>query len=116
MEFRGVVFGSTSPTIPGAARSIKAEGLRPVIDVIERAAPGMVELVGSPDRPGFEIRLPHREFPKAYEPHLRRAAAAPLSGGGKREPVQVPDPPSRPPASAPALCPPLLDPVPPLLP
>ncbi len=72
----------------------KAEGLRPVIDVIERAAPGMVELVGSPDRPGFEIRLAHREFPKAYEPHLRRAAAAALSGGGKRETVQVPDTPS----------------------
>ena len=67
----------------------KREALRAVIDVIERAAPGMVELVGSPGRPGFEIRLAQREFPKAYEADLKRAVEAALAGGGKRETVDV---------------------------
>jgi len=67
----------------------KREGLRPVMDVIERAAPGLVELVGSPGKPGFEIRLAQREFPKAYEADLRRAVEAALAGGGKRETVDV---------------------------
>jgi len=67
----------------------KRETLRAVIDVIERAAPGMVELTGSPGRPGFEIRLEQREFPKAYEADLKRAVEAALAGGGKRETVDV---------------------------
>jgi len=67
----------------------KREGLRPVMDVIERAAPGLVELVGSPGKPGFEIRLAQREFPKAYEADLKRAVEAALAGGGKRETVDV---------------------------
>jgi|SRR6266850_416806 len=67
----------------------KRETWRPVMDVIERAAPGLVELVGSPGKPGFEIRLAQREFPKAYEANLKRAVAAALAGGGKRETVDV---------------------------
>jgi hypothetical protein len=67
----------------------RREAWRPVIDVIERAAPGLVELVGSPGRPGFEIRLAQREFPKAYEADLKRAVEAALSGGGKRETVDL---------------------------
>lgn len=67
----------------------KRESLRAVMDVIERAAPGLVELVGSPGRPGFEIRLAQREFPKAYEGELKRAVEAALAGGGKRETVDV---------------------------
>ena len=67
----------------------KGDWLQAVIDVIERAAPGMVELVGSPGRPGFEIRLAQREFPKAYEAELKRAVEAALAGGGKRETVDV---------------------------
>jgi hypothetical protein len=67
----------------------KREGLRPVMDVIERAAPGLVELVGAPGNPGFEIRLAQREFPKAYEADLKRAVEAALAGGGKRETVDV---------------------------
>ena len=67
----------------------KRDVWRPVMDVIERAAPGMVELVGTPGRPGFEIRLAQREFPKAYEADLRRAVEAALSGGGRRETVNV---------------------------
>jgi len=67
----------------------KREAWRPVMDVIERAAPGLVELVGAPGRPGFEIRLAQREFPKAYEADLKRAVEAALAGGGKRETVDV---------------------------
>ena len=67
----------------------KGEGLRPVMDVIERAAPGLVELVGSPGKPGFEIRLAQREFPRAYEADLKRVVEAALAGGGKRETVDV---------------------------
>jgi len=72
----------------------KGEGLRPVMDVIERAAPGLVELVGSPGRPGFAIRLAQRDFPKNYEPDLKRAVEAALAGGGKRGTVDVNAPPA----------------------
>ena len=64
----------------------KGETLRPVINVIERAAPGVVELAGSPDGPGFEVRVLGRSFPKQYEADLRSAAAAVLAGEGGREP------------------------------
>jgi len=63
----------------------KRETLRPVIEVIERAAPGVVELAGSPDGPGFEVRVLGRSFPKQYEADLRSAAAAVLAGEGGRE-------------------------------
>jgi hypothetical protein len=63
----------------------KREGLRPVMDVIERSAPGMVELIGTPGRPGFEIRLGQREFPNAYETELKQAVEAVLRGMGTGE-------------------------------
>ena len=37
-------------------RREKRDGLRPIIDVIERAAPGVVELAGAANRPGFLIK------------------------------------------------------------
>ena len=49
------------------------EGLRPVMEVIERAHPGIVELAGSAEKPGFAIRLAERPFPKRYEAGLREA-------------------------------------------
>lgn len=67
----------------------KGEWLRPILDVIERAAPGLVELVGSPGKPGFEIRLAQREFPKAYEAELKRAVESAIAGGGRRGTVDV---------------------------
>ena len=54
------------------------EALRPVIEVVERAAPGVVELAGRADGPGFEVRVVERPFPKQYEAELRRAAEAVL--------------------------------------
>jgi len=52
----------------------RGEMLRPVMDVIERAHPGIVELRGTADRPGFSVRLQERPFPKQWEAALREAA------------------------------------------
>jgi hypothetical protein len=54
----------------------KGEGLRPIIEVIERAHPGVVELSSSADRPGFAVRLAARPFPKRFEDQLRQAVAS----------------------------------------
>ena len=56
------------------AGSGKREALRPVIDVIERAAPGVVELAAAGDTPGFRVRLAERPFPERYANDLRAAA------------------------------------------
>ena len=61
------------------------DALRPLIEVIDRASPGVVELGTLPDGAGFEVRLAERSFPKQHEPELRRAAEAVLSGGGMRD-------------------------------
>ena len=63
----------------------KGETLRPLMDVIDRASPGIVELGTVSEGPGFDIRLAERPFPKQYEGELRRAAEAVLSGGGMRD-------------------------------
>jgi len=73
-----------SPTVGG-----KRDGLKPLMDVVERAAPGVVELAARPSGAGFEIRLAERPFPKQYEVELRRAAETYLlreeAGEGGRE-------------------------------
>ena len=56
----------------------KREALRPVIEVIERAAPGVVELAAAGDTPGFRVRLAERPFPERYAGDLRTAAGAAL--------------------------------------
>src|SRR5256885_14026906 len=58
----------------------KRETLRPLIDVIDRASPGIVELGIVPGGAGFEVRLAERPFPSQYEAEVRRAAEAGLSG------------------------------------
>jgi len=52
----------------------KREELRALIEVIDRASPGIVELGSVESGPGFGIRLAERPFPKRYEAELRRAA------------------------------------------
>jgi len=52
--------------------------LRPVVDVIERAAPGVVELAAAGDTPGFRVRLAERPFPERYAHELRLAAGVAL--------------------------------------
>ena len=55
--------------------------LQPLVDVIDRAAPGIVELASVPAASGFEIRVAERPFPKDYEPELRVAVDAVLARG-----------------------------------
>src|SRR2546428_2108809 len=78
----------------------KREMLRPLIDVIDRASPGIVELGTVQGGSGFAISLAERPFPKQHEPELRRAAEAVLSGGGMQDAgwenySEAPQPPSR---------------------
>jgi len=54
--------------------------LGPLIGVIERASPGIVELGGVAGAPGFDVRLVERPFPPAYEDELREAARTALAG------------------------------------
>jgi len=63
-------------------RGTAREQLQPLMDVIERAAPGMVDLVRTEGGAGFDIRLAERPFPKQYEAELRRAAETVLGGTG----------------------------------
>jgi hypothetical protein len=51
------------------------EQLRPIMDVIERAHPGVVELAATSDKPGFAVRLAERPFPKRYDAELRSAVS-----------------------------------------
>src|SRR5579884_1702710 len=66
------------------------ERLRPLVEVIDRAAPGVVELAGIAERPGFAIRVVERPFPPAYEAELRRAVAACLAGEPRARPLAAP--------------------------
>jgi len=63
----------------------KRDTLRPLIDVIDRASPGIVELGIVPGGTGFEVRLAERPFPKEYERELRQAAETVLGRGEARE-------------------------------
>src|SRR6059058_2793105 len=67
------------------AKDGRREALQPLIDVIDRASPGIVELGTAAGGPGFDIRLAERPFPKQYEAQLREAAETVLSGCGMRD-------------------------------
>ena len=73
----------------GEGGRAKREELRALIEVIDRASPGIVELGSVESGPGFEIRLAERPFPKQYEAELRRTAETYLlreeAGEGGRE-------------------------------
>jgi len=68
------------------------EALRPVIDVIDRASPGIVELGTVDSGSGFEVRLAERRFPERFESELRRAVEAALAV----RPPPAPAPPAPP--------------------
>ena len=88
-ELEGFVAGRVKPervVIAVAAEYYRESGngtretLRPLIEVIDRASPGIVELGIVPGGAGFEIRLAERPFPKEYEAQLRQAAEECLKG------------------------------------
>src|SRR6266576_5430705 len=70
-----------------AERRGMRDELRPIVEVIERAAPGVVELAAAANRPGFLIKAAERPFPREYEEQLRVAVELVLreGGGGKGE-------------------------------
>jgi hypothetical protein len=68
-------YGERGPKGHGAG---SRERWRSVMDVIERAHPGVVDLAGTADRPGFAIRLAERPFPREFEASLREAVQAAL--------------------------------------
>ena len=57
----------------GETRNGKRETWRPIMDVVERAHPGIVELKATLEGPGFAIGLAEWPFPKAFEGALREA-------------------------------------------
>lgn len=59
------------------------ERLRPILAVIERAHPGIIELASTSDKPGFTVRLAERPFPRAYEASLREAVEVVLAAAGQ---------------------------------
>jgi len=63
------------------------EQLRPIMELIERAHPGVVELSGNGERPGFAVRLAERPFPKRYEAELRQLVAGLVSAPGSSLPA-----------------------------
>src|SRR5438093_12076305 len=75
------VVAAVSPGYDVEGGRRRKERLKPLIDVIERASPGVVELELTPDRPGFAVRVGERPFPQQYEAELRGAAAAYLEVG-----------------------------------
>jgi hypothetical protein len=58
------------------------DALRPIMDVIERAAPGVGQLARTAGGAGFEIRLAERMFPASDEAELRRAVSSTLGAWG----------------------------------
>src|SRR6266850_532623 len=75
----------------GAGGSGLGAGLKPLIEIIERAHPGVVELSGSAEKPGFGVRLAERPFPKRCEGELREAVEI-LVGGQHAAPLPKPSP------------------------
>jgi hypothetical protein len=75
------------------------EALGPLVDLIDRASPGVVELASVAGGPGLDVRLVERGFPARYEDELRAAAQAALRALGRQreagaEPAAQPAPPA----------------------
>ncbi|HKW40440.1 MAG TPA: hypothetical protein VJN39_04260 [Gemmatimonadales bacterium] len=74
----------------------RRNGLGPLIDVIDRASPGVVELGSVASGSGFAVRLVERPFPPSDEADLRRAVEAYLASTRTTGVISAPatDPPS----------------------
>lgn len=65
--------------------------LRPVMEVIERAAPGVARLARTESGAGFDIQLAERPFPGHFETSLKEAAASALAGSWAAAPQAAGD-------------------------
>jgi hypothetical protein len=63
----------------GAAGRGEKDALRPVVELAERSAPGVVSLERKEGGAGFDVRAVERTFPEASLDALRGAAAAALA-------------------------------------
>ncbi len=63
----------------GAAGKGEKEALRPVVELAERTAPGVVSLERVEGKTGFDVRAVERKIPEASLHALRDAAAAALA-------------------------------------
>lgn len=63
----------------GAGGVGRSQALQPLIDVIERAAPGVVALERLAGAPGFAVSPAERPFPREHEDALRAAAVVVLA-------------------------------------
>ena len=63
----------------GAAGRVEKEALRPVVEVAERAAPGVVSLERRDGGAGFDVRAVERAFPEESLEALRGAVATALA-------------------------------------
>jgi hypothetical protein len=50
------------------------DALQPLMDLVERVAPGVVALSKRDTTPGFGLILAERPFPRNHEPELRKVA------------------------------------------
>jgi hypothetical protein len=74
----------------GGAGQGERDALRPVVEVAERAAPGVVGLERTQGGAGFDVRPLERKFPAEFEAALRGAAAAALASTWSDVVVQAP--------------------------
>ncbi len=85
------LIGVVAAAYYGARDSGLGTRLKPLMELIERAHPGVVELSGSAEKPGFGVRLTERPFPQRYEGELREAVAI-LVGAQHAAPLHDPPP------------------------
>jgi hypothetical protein len=74
----------------GEQRAGSREQLKPIVEIIEKAHPGVVELSSIGGKPGFAVRLADRPFPKQYEPELREAVAGVVTAPPPGSPLPAP--------------------------
>ena len=78
----------------GARDSVLGTRLKPLVEIIERAHPGVIALTGSIEKPGFAVHLAERPFPRRYEAELRQGVEAVLAVGTADVPGPQPRAPS----------------------
>src|SRR6266571_5181319 len=67
------LIGVVAAAYYGARDSGLGTRLKPLMELIERVQPGVVELSASAEKPGFGVRPAERPFPKRHERELREA-------------------------------------------